>query len=206
MLVVLIGAAAVVVSSGGSSGPEFKASTSVKLSAGDLSLEKLVFLKPPDTFPTDVRDQILSSVGTYVDDAIVKPLRTGAADDTALGAVFDQAGLAQLAAGDRAILLDEGLPKALGKIAVTTPPVAMSALVDATGKVQLVTATIDLKITAQGKQGVVKIERSGTLVFALDASGAWKITGWTLHVDRSGPGVTLPTTTAPAADTTVVTT
>jgi hypothetical protein len=207
VIVVLIGAAAaVIITSGGSSGPEFKASTSVKLTAGKTTLEKVEFLNPPDTFPTDVRNQILSSVGTYVDDAIVKPLRAGAADDTALAGVFDPAAVARLTAGDRSILLDEGLPKALGKIAVTTPPVAMSALVDASGKIQLVTATVDLKVTAQAKQGIVKIERSGTLVFVLDTTGSWKITGWTIHVDRTGPGITLPTTTAPAPDTTVVTT
>jgi len=207
-VVVLVGAGvAVLASSGGSSGgPQFKASTSVKLTAGTTTLEQMTFLKPPQNVLNDARNQILSLVGKYVDDAIVHPLRSGAADDTALAVVFDPAALARLAAGDRAILVDEGLPKALGGIAVTTPPVAMSALVDTSDKVTLVTATVDLKVTAQTKQGVVKITRSGTLVFALDASGAWKITGWTLHVDRTGPGVSLPPTTAPAANTTVVTT
>jgi hypothetical protein len=205
---VLVGAAVtVVVASGGSSdGPQFKASTSIKLKVGTTTLEQLVLLKPAQKVLNGVRDQILSSIGTYVDNAIVNPLRSGAADDTALAALFDQAALARLTAGDRSILVDEGLPKAIGKIDVTTPPVAMSELVDATAKVSLVTATVDLKVNAQTKQGVVKIERSGTFVFALDANGAWKITGWTLHVDRTGPGVSLPTTTAPAPDTTVVTT
>jgi len=33
--------------------------------------------------------------------------------------------------------------------------------------------------------------------------GTWKITGWTLHVERGGPGV-VPTPTSPTAPTTTV--
>jgi hypothetical protein len=180
------------------SGPQFEASTSVDLTAGEAKVESV---GAPVEFPAELRDQLLSSIGTYVDDAIVKPLRAGKADGAALTALFDQAAVARLAGPDRAILLDEGLPKAVGKIRITTPPVALTGLAAADGKVLLATASLDLQVSARARKGVIDIHRAGTLVFALDLTGAWKIAGWTLTVERAGPGVTTTTTAAPTPTT-----
>ena len=169
------------------SGPAFKTSTAVDLQPGATKIETVGF---SGDLPPDVQNQVLSALGVYVDNGIVAPLRTGKATDASLAATFDTAAIARLAGPDRAIVLDEGLPKAVGKIAVTTPPVPMTALVDRDNKVILVTTDVQFAVKARAAKGVVTINRTGSFVFAPDASGAWKITGWTLSTDRGGPGVT----------------
>ena len=182
-------------------GPELRASTSVDLQPGELTVAAV---GNPAEFPTDVRDLVLSTLGAYVDHGVVNPLRNKTADEAMLATVFDPGALARLAGTDRALVLDEGLPKAAGKVSVTTPPVAMTALEDGDGKVVLVSASIGLTVEAQTKKGRLEILRSGTLVFAPDDTGAWKITGWTLATERGGKALgpttstTTPTTAAPA--------
>jgi hypothetical protein len=134
---------------------------------------------------------------------MVVPLRKGKAVDAKLATIFDQAAIARLAGTDRTLLLDEGLPKAVGRIDVTTPPVAMTGLADSEGKLLLVTATIDLAVEARAKRGVMTIQRTGSLVFIQQGDGSWLITGWTLHVERGGPGVATAPTTVPTTATTV---
>jgi hypothetical protein len=171
----------------------------VDLKVGDTKIESVSApLALPTEFPPDIRDKVLKAIDTYVEKGIVVGLRTGKADDTGLALVFDPGATARLAGSDRAVLLDEGLPKAVGKVTVTTPPVPLTALSGVDGKVVLVTAGINLDIKARAEKGVVTISRAGDLVFALQITGDWRITGWTLHVGRSGPGVTpSPTTTTP---------
>ena len=183
------------------SGPTLRASTSVDLQPGELTVAAV---GAPFEFPADVRDLVLSTLGAYVDHGVVNPLRKGTADDAALATAFDAGALTRLAGTDRALLLDENLPKAAGKISVTTPPVAMTALAANDGKVVLVSATIALSVEAQTKQGALEILRSGSLVLAVDEAGAWKITGWTLGTERGGKALgpttttTTPTTVAAA--------
>jgi hypothetical protein len=172
--------------------PAFKASTAVDLQPGATTIAGVSFVAD---FPADVQNQVLATLGAYVDDGIVTPLRKGKATDASLAAAFDAAAIARLATPERAIVLDEGLPKAVGKVTVTTLPVPMTALVDRDNKVVLVTTDVQFSVSARAAKGVVTINRTGSFVFAPDASGAWKITGWTLSTDRGGPGVT----PAPAA-------
>jgi hypothetical protein len=198
VVLVLAGSALALASGGGggSAGPEFKASTAVDLQAGETNVEFLGFTAP--AFPSGVRDQILSSIGTYVEDGVVKPLRKGKADDAGLATVFDDAAVARLTGPERAILIDEGLPKAVGKVTVTTPAVAMTALADKGDALVLISASVDFKVKAQAEKGAVTIQRTGSFVFAPDQNGTWKITGWTLNVTRGGnaiPPDTAPTTT-----------
>ena len=201
LVVILIagGAALALSGGGGDSSSNVKASTTVDLKAGALKIESVSVFPPlPKEFPTDVRDKVLKTIGTYIDKGIVASLRTSKADDAGLAPAFDAGAAAKLTGPDRAVLLDEGLPKAVGNLKVTTPPVPLTALSAADGNVQLVAADIKLEITAHAASGLVKISRSGTLVFALQLSGDWRITGWTLHIDRSGPGLpSAPTSTTP---------
>jgi len=182
------------------SAPAFKASTAVDLQPGAATVAAV---ENPIELPTDVRDAALATLSGYVDTAIVAPLRTGKADSAALAKVFDEAAIARLVGTERAILLDEGLPKAVGKVTVTTPPVPLTALADRDGKVVLVTVGVQLAVNARAKKGVIQINRTGSFVLAPDPTGAWKITGWTLTTDRGGPGVTPAST--PASDTTTTT-
>lgn len=196
-VVVIAGAAFLVLRSDSTkdAGPELHASTSVDLQPGDLTVDAV---GAPFEFPTDVRDLVLSTLGAYVDHGIVNPLRTGAAVETDLATVFDAAALTRLAGADRVLLLDEGLPKAVGEVKITTPPVSMTALADADGKIVLVSASVALSVDAQTKKGRLEELRSGSLVFAPDEAGAWKITGWTLGTERGGKALG-PTTTTTVA-------
>ena len=174
------------------SAPAFKASTAVDLQSGATTIAGVSFIAD---FPPDVQNQVLATLGAYVDNGIVTPLRKGKATDASLAAAFDTAAIARLVGPERAIVLDENLPKAVGKITVTTPPVPLSALIDRDNTPLLVTTDVQFAVKARTAKGVVTINRTGSFVFAPDASGAWKITGWTLSTDRGGPGVT----PAPAA-------
>lgn len=197
-VIVVVALAVVVLSGGGDSGPAFRASTVVDLKVGTQTLE-YTSDKGPIQFPADVSDAVLKGIGTYIDAGIVKALRTGKAADAKLGQVFSPGAMAQLTGAGRGALLDEGLPKAVGKVQVIAAPVASTGLVSDDQKVILATGAIDFKISSRSAQGVVQIERKGELLFAPDATGAWKITSFTMNVSRSGPGVEAPPTSAPPA-------
>jgi hypothetical protein len=183
-------------------GPEFKESTFVDLKVGPVDVASVnPNLGQPQNFPKELQDLLIARIGAYVDDGIVIPLREGKADSTKLAEVFDQPALARLGTAEGAALLDQGLPKAVGEVKIEAPPIEMFGLSSDNGNMLLVTVTIDFQVTAETKTGDVQIRRSGTLVFARDLEDNWNITGWTLHVDRSGAGV-VTTTTAPAATTT----
>lgn len=197
--VLLIGGAALALSGGGDdekSEPKFEASTSVDLEAGEAKVESVGF--PPE-FPNDVGDQLLATMGAYVDRASVTPLRTGTADEVQLAEIFDAPAAARLTTPERGVLVDEGFPNAIGKIKVTSPPVALTALAERDGTIVLASTALDLRITARAEKGTIKIHRVGSLVYVPDGSGGWKITAWTVAVERSGPGVTVPTTTPTTA-------
>jgi hypothetical protein len=204
LAIVLVAAAAFALTSGGDeqeqqAGPEFDDSTTVDIEVGAASVHAAGI---PAEFPADVRDQVLTGVVSYVDAAMVTPLRKGKADEAKLAALFDQGAAARLAGPDRAVLLDEGLPKVAGAIeVVATGPyrLALGALQERDGQTVLVAAALDLRLTAEAEEGTIEIQRLGSIVFAKDLSGAWKITAWTLGVNRSGPGVTVSTTTPTAA-------
>ena len=160
------------------------------LTAGATSVEApLLFTK----FPDGVSEQVMATLTKYVDDGIVAGLRTGRADAADLPNVLDAGVTAQLAGADRAVLFDEGLPHAVGRLTVTAPPVPISALVGVDGKAVIVIADVELDVTATTKRGPVHIARRGNLQFAPDAGGTWKVTGYDLTVDRDGRG--LPTGT-----------
>jgi hypothetical protein len=187
-------------SSSGPSAPTFKASTAVDLQPGTVTAASTGF---NGTVPAEVPSQVLSSLGTYVEDGIVAPLRTGKAVDADLAKVFDAAALTALVPPERGIVLDEGLPKAVGKVSVTTPAVPLTVLLDKDGTPVAVSADVQFAVTARAEKGVITINRKGSLVFAPDGAGGWKITGWTLSTERGGPGVT--PAAAATSDTTTTT-
>jgi len=198
----LVGVGVVVLGGGGKDEPQLDASTSVELTLGDLTVETVNSFNSGAEFPTEASDAALAVLESYVQEATVVPLRKGKANGTTLAELFDEPAVARLAGTDRGLLLDEGLPKAVGKVTVKSPPVALTALMDRDGKVVLVTATVDLDIKAQARHGVMTVKRTGTLVLRPQLDASWKITAWTLHVERGGPGVaaspTDPTTTTVA--------
>lgn len=181
-----------------SAGAAKKPKAVVTMTPGDVTVYKTG--DAPDTLPDDVRTAVMATLSGYVDAATVKPLQKGTrASDAALAATLAPAVSARLAGADRAVLVDEGLPKSTAKVTVTATPVALTALADGAGSIVVVTAKLDQVATTKTKKGKVSITRSGELVLEPD-NGSWKITGYTLTVDRVGKGVpTTTATTAPAA-------
>jgi hypothetical protein len=203
--VAILAVVVLVVTGGGDSKPPFKGSTSVKLVAGTTTTERVTStFEPAPELPAEVQDQVLAVLTRYVDEGIVAPLQKGAAAETALAEIFDAAAVTRLAGADRAVVLDEGFPKADRKVDVTTPAVTMTGLANADGNLVFVSASVDLKITAKAAAGdTVRIQRAGSFVLAPDPTTGWKITAWTLHVDRVGPGVTPPAGAATPSTTAV---
>ena len=178
----------------GSTGPTYTASESVNLAAGPTAMNTVSFAG--GTFSPDVSAAVMTTLGEYAESAMVTPLRKGKPASAALANVFDAPALARLSGPDRTVVLDEGLPRAVGKIDVSSPPIPLTGLADASGNTILVSADVKLTAKARTEKGVIGVTRVGTFVLAPDASGIWKITGWTLTTDRRGPGTSVaPATT-----------
>lgn len=169
----------------------------VKLAPGEVTVYKTG--DAPDALPEDVKAAVMATLTGYLRRATVTPLLKGKpVDDAALGTTMALPVVARLAGTDRAVLVDEGLPKAVSKITVRGTPVALTGLADPAGNVVVVTANIDTTTNTKTAKGKLAIVRSGELVFEPD-NGTWKITGYSLLVDRVGKGVKPTATTLPAA-------
>jgi hypothetical protein len=167
----------------------------VKITIGDVTVYKVG--NDPETIPDDVRTKVLAAVSTYVNAATVKPLQTGAVDDAALATTLGPAAMQRATGLDRVTLVDEGIPKATGRIRVNTLPVKLTALADASGRIVVVTAVFDSIARTRTAKGGVTISRKGELVFTPEGD-TWKIDGYDLAVERSGKGLALPTTATTA--------
>jgi hypothetical protein len=175
-----------------------KSSDDVQLTVGPTTVQSPILYT---TFPAGVSDPVMNALRSYVDDATVRPLRTGKADP-GLANIVDAGVTAQLAGADRAVLVDEGLPAAVGRLTVTSPAVPLTALVGADGQPLIVVATVKLDVRATTKRGPVHIARAGDLEFAPGANGTWQLTGYDLTVNRDGGGVPDGATSASGTTTT----
>jgi hypothetical protein len=155
----------------------------------------------PPAFPDDVKAAVLAAVAAYLKAASLTAAQKGVSDATGLATLLTGPAAARLTSTDRATLLDEGLPRATGKVKITTAPVTLTGLADPDGHVVIVNAAINATTVLPTRSGTVTVKRTGDLVFAPD-NGTWKIQGYTLTSERTGKklGVT-PTTTAPAGST-----
>ena len=169
------------------------------LKLGDVSTDSA---GPPAQLTPEQSQAILKVVGDYLTAATVDPLRSAKpAGD--LSPLFSAGALARVTGPDRAVMVDEGLPKVTGDLDVTAQPVAVVGLADQGGGIVLATATIDLDIqgVTAAKGGPLRILRKGDLVLSPDGSGAWKVTAFNIAVARSGAGLDAPATTTPTATT-----
>jgi hypothetical protein len=203
-LVLAAGAVAAVVTlgGGGDAGVQHQASattrgdvTTVDLQVGDVASDSA---GPTATFTATQAQDLLTVIRTYVESAIVTPLRTGEAPGD-LATVFDGATLARVIGPDQAVMTDAGVPKVSGDLTVSAKPVAFVALGDQSGTVVLVSAALDLTVDGRVKGAAtpLQITHTGDLVLAPDASGAWKVTSYSMSVSRSGGGIDTTTTGAP---------
>ena len=132
--------------------------------------------------PDDVLNGVLTTLNRYLDGALVAPLRSGrtAAD---LDALFTPAAAVRLAGPDRATLVDEGQPGPAGRVGVDDASARLTGLLDESGTVSLVAATVDVVIRAGPRSATTRVARSGELVLVPDR-GAWRIDGYDLRVTR----------------------
>ena len=166
-----------------------------KITIGDVTVYKVG--NNPDTIPDDVRAKILAVVSTYVNAATVKPLQTGVVDDASLATTLGAAATQRATTLDRLTLVDEGIPKATGRIVVNTLPVKLTALADGDGRIVVITARLDSIARTRTERGAITISRKGDLVFTPEGD-TWKIDGYDLAVERSGKGLVAPTTATTA--------
>jgi hypothetical protein len=186
--------AAGVFSGGGSdsAGPP-EASTNIDLQPGEVKV-RWPGLGPGQAAP-GLQDQVMATLGKYIDDGIVPGLRTGKVNTAALAASFDEGALAQLDGEARGVVLDEGLPKAIGNLTITSPPIDVVALNDGENKPVFATARVDLEVDVQSEKGYYTVTHEGQLVLAPTPDGTWKITAWDLEAQRTPPGPKPPATT-----------
>jgi hypothetical protein len=178
-------AAGVFSSDGGGGSEPLEASTNVHLEAGDVEV-RWPGLGPGQADPA-LPEQVMKVLGQYVDGGIVPALRTGKADDAVLEDTFDLGALGQLNGEPRGTLLDEGQPRAIGKLTITAPPVQIIALNDAGNATVLASAKLDLNIRVRSAKGYYTIRHDGEFVLVPDGQGAWRITGWDVNAERSTP-------------------
>jgi hypothetical protein len=177
-----------------------KPETKINITLGPVSADSA---GPPVTVSADQSQRVLDGITTYVKGAMVQPLLSGKPATADLGGVFDATTLASATTTDRAVVLDEGLPKVTGNLTVTAPPVWLVGLGDQSGNLVLISASVALDTTGETKVkgGPLHIVRRADLAFQPDASGTWKITSYDIVVTREGAGLT-PTTTTAATTTT----
>jgi hypothetical protein len=155
---------------------------------------------PPVALDDAVRNQMLDTVKRYIEAATIAPLRTGkAAND--VPPLLTTAAAARVAGPDRAVVVDEGFPRATADITATAVPVPITVLVDQSGTLVLATTGLDVTVATRTAPGPVAIHRVGSLTLAPD-SGSWKVAGFDLGVTRTGKGVEAAAKVAPSGSST----
>ncbi len=157
---------------------------------------------PPVTITPQQSQQVLDLVDRYVKEATVVPLRSGQPVTGDLSTVFDPAALAKITGADRAIALDEGLPRVTGDLDVVANPVNIVGLGDQ-GNVVVLTASFEVDMTGPThvEGPPLHIERRVDFVLSPDAAGAWRVTSYNMVVTRAGSGLDPTTTTASPSST-----
>ncbi len=175
----------------GGSGPS-KASVSgeVKLTLAGV---QNVNTGAPATLGDDAANQMMATVGQYVDKGLIAPVKTGK-PPTDLSSLFDGGTQAAIQGPDKAVLFESGRPERTGNFKPTADPVLITALSDGNGQFVLATATFAYRADVGVEGGTLNTARAIALTFAPD-SGTWKITGYDVGVTRQGAQIEGSTTT-----------
>ena len=140
-----------------------------------------------------MKQSVLDSSQSYVDDAILAPLEKGRLDQ-AYAQIFDR-GVRRAATGhDRAALTEVRTGSLKAPLKATATKVRLDGMGDQTGKLVLVAATFGVNVNAKGSGGPVKIQRLAELTFAPE-HGRWVVTAYRVGVKRT---MTAQTTAAVA--------
>jgi hypothetical protein len=168
--------------------------SSLELVAGPVHVEST---GNPGVLADSDRKAIVDTIRRYVIAATIDPLHGKPVGD--LEPIFTPPAVAALAGLDRVAALDEGIPEATSDVKVTSNPLFLTALSDASGAINLVGSSLYLDAKTETERGPVRVKRSGELVLSRDA-GTWKIASFRLSADRTGAGLRGMTTTSTTGD------
>jgi hypothetical protein len=149
---------------------------------------------PPAQLAPEVQAQVMTTVGAYVEGALLDVVREGEPGRD-LATAFDAFAAARLDGPDRAVLLEEGLPELTGDFEPSAQPVILTGLSDGTGAFVVVSAFFNYAADAEVEGGRVTITRATELTMVPEGA-SWKITGYDVVLTRDGPGTATTTTTA----------
>jgi len=127
---------------------------------------------------------VLATLNHYLDEGIVRPLRTGGPAGDLRPYFFGPAAARVVPGGpDRFAVIDENLPPVADlhqEAAVAT----LTALAGTDGIMSVVTAGVDLRLAGDVDGAPVTVVRTGELVLMPDA-GVWRIDAYDIQVTRT---------------------
>lgn len=136
------------------------------------------------------KDAVTTTLSRYVTAATAAPLQRGTLGAD-LGDAFENAALATATGPDRVALLDDGLPG--GSVTIEPVSADLDALIDSSGQVAVMTATMTVNARSKTDRGELRVSRLGTYVLHPDGNG-WRIHAYDITVTRDLPeGITTTT-------------
>jgi hypothetical protein len=202
VLVVLgvLGVLAAASCSGGDDSPERTDRPAPKgaleLDAGQTTVHGVA---PDATLDARTTEAVVAAVNRYVDVAVVEPLLTGDPAER-LDALFAPTVSARVATGgpDRAVLADDGLPRAVAARESSAPPITIDALTAVDGSPLLVAARFRVEVSTRTDAGPLVVARRAELTFEAAPDGTWLVSAYRVVARRDVAGAGTTTTTAAA--------
>ena len=143
---------------------------------------------PPPRINSSVKQAVLDSSQSYVDDAVLAPLENGKANP-AYAKIFDLGVRRSATGSDRGTLTEVRTGKLKAPVKATATQVQLDGMGDQTGKLVLVAASFRVQVDAKGSGGPVKITRGAELTFAR-VGNRWLVTAYRFVVIRKTPAST----------------
>ena len=143
---------------------------------------------PPPRINSSVKQAVLDSSQSYVDDAVLAPLENGKLNP-AYAKIFDLGVRRSATGSDRGTLTEVRTGKLKAAVKATATQVQLDGMGDQTGKLVLVAASFRVQVDAKGSGGPVKITRGAELTFAR-VGNRWLVTAYRFVVIRKTPART----------------
>ncbi len=172
--------------SGGDTKPKHVAnSVGLVLKIGKVNVQSA---GPPPRINSSVKQAVLDSSQSYVDDAVLAPLENGKLNP-AYAKIFDLGVRRSATGSDRGTLTEVSTGKLKAPVKATATQVQLDGMGDQTGKLVLVAASFRVQVDAKGSGGPVKITRGAELTFA-PVGNRWLVTAYRFVVIRKTPAST----------------
>ena len=138
--------------------------------------------------PSSIQGAVLQAAQTYVNDAVLAPLKSGHVDD-GYEKIFGLSLRPAASGPDRGALTEATTGAARGAVSSTASRVRIDGIGDPTGKIALVATTFTLTVTATTQAGPLVLHRNTALTFE-NQFGSWVVTAYDVGVLRSGGAAT----------------